>query len=857
MTLTRHRQRVGQSAAAPPTELQSRGQAVVRIVMEGVLLLLVAWAPWPLASVRPVFEYYLDLGVCILAALWAVRMLLSWQLSWQQCPIVVGLGILVLTGIWQLTPLPAHVLGFLSPGTVHLLDEFAATTTGSDLTVVGQSAGKTISIYPEGTRTELVRLIAVLLLFAVVRNNLASPGHLRRVSYVVAINGVLLCLFALMQFFSAPHSTMFWKYRTASGVAFGPFINRGHFAFYMNLCIGLTCGLLLSSRVFAEARRRMTQKSERHTRFAADDNRPPGPAQILQDGHAVWMIFALALMIGTVFFSLSRAGMLSLLTALSLGVAVQLVRYRTFPRVGILFCLAGLTVALLGWLGLDPIQNRLATLWRSGTYQGGRLQLWKDNMGLVIRFPLWGTGFGSYPYVEPLERSNWLSATIQAEHADNDYVEALVEGGFLRLGISLAIIGLVYRLGWHALRRFAGGSTEGLILGALIAFTTCVFQAGLDFGLHLPAITLLVTVIAAQLASLGAAESPYSPRAAATGLNGTVGAYRLRSGGLAPIAGALTLLVLSLIVVGQGRSAERADRYRLAALRALRTPDESVWDQQITLLTESVHLRPGDANLQVDLADAYYNRFKQRRDEEDPAANRDLAAALRLYQVAQQLNPLHPKPHVRVAVHAGLLQGVDGQAALADAKRLLRNDPELWYFAGSQELRAGQTTEALASWRQCLTHSDSHLPEILGRAMKSASPEDVARELFPDNPAVLMKAAEQLPPEAPPEMARTLQQRAATILQGRTRPTAEELYQLAQVELALEQPEAAIKAYDKALLASPRQVIWRLEYARLLHREGKLREARRELTILLGLEPANTQARDLLDSVSREIAEKL
>lgn len=906
MTLTRQRQRVGQAAATPPATLQARVQAGLRIAMEVVLLVLVAWAPWPLASVRPVFEYYLYLGVGVLAALWAARILVAWQFSWQKCPVVVGLGLLLLYGIWQLTPLPGGVLAFLSPATTNLVGFFAAAAEPAIQTPVGQEAGNTISVYPEGTRADLVRLVAVLLVFAVVRNNLASPAHLSRLSYVVAANGMLLALFALVQFFSAPHGTLFWKYPTVGGVVFGPFMNRGHFAFYLNLCIGLTCGLLLSSRVFAEGRRRALQRDERRKRFSADDGRPPGPAQVLQDGHAVWMLFALALMVGTIFFSLSRAGILSLLTALTLGVVVQAVRYRRLPRASLILCLAGLTLALLGWLGLNPIQNRLATLWRSDTYQGGRLQLWKDNLGLVAQFPLWGTGLGTYAYVEPLERSRWLQASIQAEHADNDYVEALVEGGLVRSLLSLFLIALVYRLGWHALRRFAGGSTEGLILGALLAFTTCVFQAGLDFGLHLPAIALLVTVIAAQIASLGAEESPYATRAAAAGLNGSAGAYRLRMGGLAPLAAAATVVILSLVVIGQGRAAERADRYRLAALRVLRTGDADVWDRQIALLGQSVQLRPGDANLHVDLADAYYNRFKKRRDEaaastvreDDPmsavadwlaiealagraglpsgllaatevasrpllpqssgsAAQTDLVQALNHYHLAQRLNPLHPKPHVRMAVHAGLMGEQDQQTGLARAKRLLRNDPELWYFAGVQDLKDGRPGDALASWRQSLTHADRFLADVLDQSLKAMPADAVANQLFPDEPGLLIKAAEQLSARGQEALGRTLLARAATILAARPRPTPQEYYDRAQIELALDQPEEAMRAYDKALLGLPRQTVWRLEYARLLHREGKLREARRELSILLGLEPGNTQARDLLEGVSREIAEKL
>ena len=65
----------------------------------------------------------------------------------------------------------------------------------------------------------------------------------------------------------------------------------------------------------------------------------------------------------------------------------------------------------------------------------------------------------------------------------------------MRLAISLLAIGLVFRFGYRAVRRFDGEPTGGLALGALFGFTTLVIHSIGDFGLHLPAIALLATVL--------------------------------------------------------------------------------------------------------------------------------------------------------------------------------------------------------------------------------------------------------------------------------------------------------------------------------------------------------------------------
>ena len=63
------------------------------------------------------------------------------------------------------------------------------------------------------------------------------------------------------------------------------------------------------------------------------------------------------------------------------------------------------------------------------------------------------------------------------------------------------------------MRRLEGQAAAGLVLGALFGFTTMVIHNFGDFGLHIPAIALLATVLCAQLAGLGR-QDPESARLA-------------------------------------------------------------------------------------------------------------------------------------------------------------------------------------------------------------------------------------------------------------------------------------------------------------------------------------------------------
>src|SRR5262245_16099027 len=194
--------------------------------MEGVVLLLVALLPWAFGGARAVFEFALFVGVAALMVLWAARMLLERRPILAACPITLCLAGLFLLGAWQITPLSPSALRTLSPGTAELnarLLPEADDTPDSRL-----AAGHTISLHPGGTQLLLLRLLALIALFAAVRSNVASPASFRRVAVVALVNGSLLALLGLLQFFSSPRKLIYWTFPTEAAV-FGP-VNRNDFA---------------------------------------------------------------------------------------------------------------------------------------------------------------------------------------------------------------------------------------------------------------------------------------------------------------------------------------------------------------------------------------------------------------------------------------------------------------------------------------------------------------------------------------------------------------------------------------------------------------------------------------------------
>src|SRR5262249_34445295 len=144
-------------------------------------------------------------------------------------------------------------------------------------------------------------------------------------------------------------------------------------------------------------------------------------------------------------------------------------------------------------------------------------------------------------------------------NAENDYLEALVEGGLVRLLFSALTIGLVFRLGYRAVRHRARGGGTGLAMGALFGFATMGIHSFGECGLHIPAIALLATVLSAHLCALGSTQTVFEIRQAARPLE-----YRLHLRGLAPMAGAVAAVALGLILSYEGWRAYRMQWLRLA-----------------------------------------------------------------------------------------------------------------------------------------------------------------------------------------------------------------------------------------------------------------------------------------------------
>ena len=172
------------------------------------------------------------------------------------------------------------------------------------------------------------------------------------------MTAILAAVIGILQHFATPK--MIYGLRDASYASpFGPYINRNHFAGYMEMTIFAAIGLLLSQALKGRARK-------------------GGWRQYLSRGEAriaklVLLGFSVVVMAAALALSLSRGGITSSIVALVFMGGMMAVRKR-HSSVLIIVVLFSCALFYLLWLGIGPVIERLIS--EKFLKIGGRPLLW-------------------------------------------------------------------------------------------------------------------------------------------------------------------------------------------------------------------------------------------------------------------------------------------------------------------------------------------------------------------------------------------------------------------------------------------------------------------------------------------------
>lgn len=673
---------------------------VARSISAGELLTLtlVAASPWALGCVSSAATFGLTLGLVALLGLWAAAVIHSRRLVLSSDLVFACLLGLVLVTAFQLVPLPVAVVRLLTPETVRLhellLPERSELLPGeSDADGPARSAWVRLSLAPSATEELLARLLALLLTYVVVRNFVAPGASFRRLAGVSFVLGVGLSVLALAQALSGPRDLIYWRIQRP-GQVFGPFGNKNHFAFQLYLPLGLSFGWLVSQL------------------------RHPG-------GWRTPLTFALAgglgLMLTAVVFSQSRGAIVAGLVAVVFTAVVARWlgggdRDEWAATLTLLIVVGMLAAGLTLWFGWRGVVERLATLW--GSEADNRTEDWASVWPLVLQFPWFGVGGGALIHAEHLVRTR-PNLGYQFNTMDNDYYEALVEGGVVRLvltvGLAVAAVGTAVA-GYRRTR-------SPLLLGCVFGLAALAVHSAWDFGLHIPSVALLAAVATAYTARAAAGEP--------------VGASLV---GRPAVALALLFVVAGVLVAWADWRAYRVDQLLESARRALAGEDPERYRMAARALTTAVRLRPNDPEPWNELARVYLL---------SGGGDESVRSGLWAARQARACLPLSEQPHLILGAYAGrFVRSEPPEVHFARAKRVAGFDADVWYASGIAAAERGDWTAAAADWRQALLRSPDRLADIVRRCSGRLAPVEIRAAVLPDDPAVWFAAAAVLFPDA-------------------------------------------------------------------------------------------------------------
>src|SRR5690242_4434522 len=317
------------------------------------------------------------------------------------------------------------LLGTLILGLVQLMPLRSAGSGSLSIPVT-----QALSLDPNATRLVLVQISTLFVYFAATLVFTDTPHRLHILVRTIIIFGFFLAIFGLTQSFASPNR-VYWFRELSQSTAFGPFINRHHFAGYMELTIALPLGLVFAGAVDREK--------------------------------MLLYLFVAGLMGIALVMTSSRGGIISLVAEIVFLVIVPAlwrsrkekrrdekhhVKISRLKRIGIR---VGLTAVLLLSLFLGVLSlggefsiYRFIDTVNTDDPTTGRAHFWAVTLDIIKAHPYLGAGLGAFGVV--YTRYDTRNGLFRLEQAHNDYLQVFSDAGILGGVLALSFVVLLFYL---------------------------------------------------------------------------------------------------------------------------------------------------------------------------------------------------------------------------------------------------------------------------------------------------------------------------------------------------------------------------------------------------------------------------
>lgn len=406
-------------------------------IIYGMLLTLLVITPLPYGTVEVWSTALWEVLILVLALLWGMQAVLAKRLTLARNPLTWPMLALLGLALVQLLPLSANARGTIT------YDSFA-------------------------TLDAAVKLFVCLLFFWLFATFVNTPERRKQATTVIVLLSVVIALIGIGQ----TYGKVIWPRG-----AFGPFINRNHFAGFLEMAAGLVGARILSQ----------TLKRERLV---------------------LYLCFLIVICSGLVL-SASRGGYLSLVGVILFLAVMSLATRRDTAATGRatqLRLVATLALLLAMSAGAMLLTSSDELFQRFGQAKAGidtsdlpderfsRTDLWQATSKMIKDHPILGVGFGAFQYA--FSRYDQSSGLLRVEQAHNDYLQLIADTGVLGGVVMLAFILLLFARGVAALQT-PDLVQRAISLGALAGCFGIAVHSFVEFNLQVTTNAQLFLALAA------------------------------------------------------------------------------------------------------------------------------------------------------------------------------------------------------------------------------------------------------------------------------------------------------------------------------------------------------------------------
>lgn len=447
-----------------------------RLVFLAFLSLLV-WIPIPLGSNRPWAWAILEVAAFGLVAAWAVL----WALGRAELPdplrrawpAWIALGLWLALQVLHIVQMPASWVAILSPEAARM------QALASDLGIARPTM--TLSVEPHASRGALLKGLAYASIFFLTLALVNRRSRVLTLARVIVYSALAHAVYAVLMHLGGADIEYFGIRIRHLDSASGTYVNRNHFAGFLEMSLAVGIGLLiagLSDRSADTWKKFMRQTLEWIL----------SPKMVLRLSLCV-LVIALTTthsrMGNTAFFA-------SLLVAGVIGIALS--RYATRNTVLLLASLIAIDLLIVGsWFGVE----RLAQRFEQATVEGiqARGNPASHTLSLVKDYPIFGAGPGTFYVTFSRYRDETIGAYFN--HAHNDYLQLAAESGLVGLLLLAAFatfaLGAALLAQWQRRDPLMRGMSFACVMGA----TAILIHSWVDFNLQIPANAALFMVLLA------------------------------------------------------------------------------------------------------------------------------------------------------------------------------------------------------------------------------------------------------------------------------------------------------------------------------------------------------------------------